>query len=198
MLTPEQLTTLRIQIGHHKGVSNVVAISVERMESLFQMIDALAAKITELEQQRDHLLAACRRAVLALAAASEKDAAFRSDYEAMSDAIRKATASASQTADSEPQTGLYRNSEAQECPCNACHKDKLAANPPADRMASLMALTSRGIVLCPTCGNKRCPHANDHRHACTGSNLPGQPGSAHPNNETRYPLDGVESDGGEL
>lgn len=36
------------------------------------------------------------------------------------------------------------------------------------------------MVLCPTCGNKRCPHANDHRNACTGSNEPGQPGSAYP------------------
>lgn len=36
------------------------------------------------------------------------------------------------------------------------------------------------MVLCPACGNKRCPHANDHRNACTGSNDPGQPGSAYP------------------
>ncbi|QIY77722.1 hypothetical protein [Chromobacterium violaceum] len=33
------------------------------------------------------------------------------------------------------------------------------------------------MVLCPVCGNKRCPHANDHRNACTGSNEPGQVGS---------------------
>ena len=37
-----------------------------------------------------------------------------------------------------------------------------------------------GMVLCPSCGCKRCPHANDHRHACAGSNEPGQPGSAYP------------------
>ena len=36
------------------------------------------------------------------------------------------------------------------------------------------------MVLCPTCGNKRCPKASDHRHTCHGSNEPGQPGSAHP------------------
>lgn len=34
------------------------------------------------------------------------------------------------------------------------------------------------FVVCPTCGNKRCPHANDHRNACTGSNEVGQPGSS--------------------
>lgn len=33
------------------------------------------------------------------------------------------------------------------------------------------------MVLCPDCGNKRCPRANDHRNACTGSNEPGQAGS---------------------
>jgi hypothetical protein len=35
------------------------------------------------------------------------------------------------------------------------------------------------MVVCSTCGNKRCPHANDHRNACTNSNEPGQPGSAY-------------------
>lgn len=34
------------------------------------------------------------------------------------------------------------------------------------------------FVVCPDCGNKRCPKANDHRHDCTGSNEPGQKGSA--------------------
>lgn len=35
------------------------------------------------------------------------------------------------------------------------------------------------MVLCPSCGNKRCPRANHHDNACTGSNEPGQPGSAY-------------------
>jgi hypothetical protein len=38
---------------------------------------------------------------------------------------------------------------------------------------------SMRMALCPTCGNKRCPKANDHRNECTGSNEPGQPGSAY-------------------
>jgi len=33
------------------------------------------------------------------------------------------------------------------------------------------------MILCPTCGNKRCPHATDHELGCSGSNEPGQPGS---------------------
>lgn len=36
------------------------------------------------------------------------------------------------------------------------------------------------FVVCPECGNKRCPHANDHNNACTGSNELGQDGSAYP------------------
>lgn len=35
------------------------------------------------------------------------------------------------------------------------------------------------MVLCPTCGNKRCPRASDHRLDCTGSNAPGQAGSIY-------------------
>lgn len=43
-----------------------------------------------------------------------------------------------------------------------------------------VTMTDMRFVVCPDCGNKRCPHANDHRHACTGSNEPGQAGSAYP------------------
>ncbi|OZP40549.1 hypothetical protein CIG28_24940 [Enterobacter hormaechei] len=43
-----------------------------------------------------------------------------------------------------------------------------------------ITLTDMRFVVCPDCGNKRCPHANDHRHACTGSNEPGQEGGAYP------------------
>ena len=35
------------------------------------------------------------------------------------------------------------------------------------------------MILCPTCGCKRCPHASDHDYACTNSNEPGQPGSVY-------------------
>ncbi|MCU2521151.1 hypothetical protein N8S40_01200 [Enterobacter hormaechei subsp. steigerwaltii] len=43
-----------------------------------------------------------------------------------------------------------------------------------------VTVTDMRFVVCPDCGNKRCPHANDHRNACTGSNEPGQEGGAHP------------------
>lgn len=42
-----------------------------------------------------------------------------------------------------------------------------------------VSITDMRFVVCPECGNKRCPSANDHRHACTGSNEPGQEGSAY-------------------
>lgn len=43
-----------------------------------------------------------------------------------------------------------------------------------------VTISDMRFVVCPDCGNKRCPHANDHRHECTGSNEPGQEGSAYP------------------
>lgn len=41
-------------------------------------------------------------------------------------------------------------------------------------------ITDMRFVICPECGNKRCPKANDHRKSCSGSNEPGQDGSAYP------------------
>lgn len=35
------------------------------------------------------------------------------------------------------------------------------------------------MIVCPTCGNKRCPKASDHELACTNSNEPGQAGSVY-------------------
>ncbi|HCT2370538.1 hypothetical protein [Enterobacter cloacae complex sp. 277I4] len=43
-----------------------------------------------------------------------------------------------------------------------------------------VTISDMRFVVCPECGNKRCPHANDHRNACTGSNEPGQEGGAYP------------------
>lgn len=50
-----------------------------------------------------------------------------------------------------------------------------------------MTFGAQWMVLCPICGNKRCPYANDHVNACTGSNDPGQPGSAHPKTDLSIP-----------
>lgn len=51
------------------------------------------------------------------------------------------------------------------CDCEAC--------------GDLRGLHSHIYVLCPTCGNKRCPKASNHELECTGSNEPGQEGSVY-------------------
>lgn len=58
-----------------------------------------------------------------------------------------------------------QSAQAAPCPCINCRE---ALEPGSSR---------RIMVLCPTCGSKRCPHATHHDNPCTGSNAPGQPGS---------------------
>lgn len=57
-----------------------------------------------------------------------------------------------------------------ECFCWNCNYGK------KDPVHGLPIVATR-MILCPDCGNKRCPRASDHRFGCTGSNEPGQPGS---------------------
>lgn len=63
-----------------------------------------------------------------------------------------------------------RNSPLSACECYSClNKPELGmANPTFSRM-----------VVCPKCGNKRCPKATHHDNACTGSNASGQKGSRY-------------------
>jgi len=56
--------------------------------------------------------------------------------------------------------------QAKPCRCRRCLTER----------GDLLTLAGT-MILCPACGNKRCPRATDHRHACTGSNEPGQTGS---------------------
>ncbi len=49
----------------------------------------------------------------------------------------------------------------------------------AATLDAAVKLAQAGILFLDDCGNKRCPHATDHSHACTGSNEPGQEGSAY-------------------
>ncbi len=77
-----------------------------------------------------------------------------------------------------------------ECKCSGCKTTsricaELSANSPANpncwcRTCRPVVLNDMRFVVCPDCGNKRCPRANDHKNACTGSNEPGQEGSAYP------------------
>jgi hypothetical protein len=54
------------------------------------------------------------------------------------------------------------------CPCRAC----LTASGLKDDHIGIW-----WMVVCQICGNKRCPHGNDHHNACTNSNAVGQKGS---------------------
>lgn len=58
----------------------------------------------------------------------------------------------------------------EECYCYNCNIGRLVNGIP-------YVLTR--MIVCPTCGNKRCPHATDHMLACTNSNDPGQTGSRY-------------------
>lgn len=58
--------------------------------------------------------------------------------------------------------------------CAHCEDARLAAMRPWD------AMLSRRFIVCPECGNKRCPRATHHDNHCTRSNEPGQPGSRYP------------------
>ena len=42
-----------------------------------------------------------------------------------------------------------------------------------------ITISDMRMVLCPTCGNKRCPKATNHTNKCTNSNDPGQEGSIY-------------------
>ncbi|MDO8233723.1 hypothetical protein Q5738_09070 [Citrobacter werkmanii] len=64
------------------------------------------------------------------------------------------------------------------------YQQAMAGNSPVTpdcscRTCRPVTFTDSRFVVCHECGNKRCPHANDHRNACTGSNEPGQEGSAY-------------------
>lgn len=60
----------------------------------------------------------------------------------------------------------------EQCECHRCIEEKGLG-------VGGLPLNMLKMILCPVCGNKRCPKANDHRNECTGSNEPGQPGSAY-------------------
>lgn len=51
-----------------------------------------------------------------------------------------------------------------------------AWQPLPDKMASDVNQSSQRMTVCETCGNKRCPHAEDKSNLCTGSNELGQVG----------------------
>lgn len=65
-------------------------------------------------------------------------------------------------------------SQTYKCGCGTCdqaRRDALAAA--GDWTQAIF----RPFIVCPDCGNKRCPRATHHDSPCSGSNEPGQDGS---------------------
>lgn len=62
--------------------------------------------------------------------------------------------------------------DGKECSCHRCIKEKKLTQ-------NGIPLGASRMILCPECGNKRCPKASDHTLECTNSNEPGQPGSIY-------------------
>lgn len=62
-----------------------------------------------------------------------------------------------------------------QCQCIQCLRDRKEQHP---SIPGIPAEAGR-MILCPKCGNKRCPKATNHRHECTQSNEPGQHGSVY-------------------
>lgn len=60
------------------------------------------------------------------------------------------------------------------CRCSRCVNEAVAAEGGSGFDTRLMQM-----FLCTQCGNKRCPHATDHRLSCTNSNEAGQEGSSY-------------------
>lgn len=63
------------------------------------------------------------------------------------------------------QARVLRDIREGKCGCHRCIKER--------------GQIAMHMILCSTCGNKRCPHATDHRAFCTNSNEPGQVGSRY-------------------
>lgn len=65
------------------------------------------------------------------------------------------------------------------CLCRKCIEDNKITHWDGSSEGGKLLLSSSRTILCESCGNKRCPHANDHNNKCTKSNDPGQKGSVY-------------------
>lgn len=108
------------------------------------------------ESAADHLLSD-------LLAVIHRDGGHYEDQHGTAKAVEDAMAIASSFVTGEPAEPM----EAAGCQCEACLKLLPPDGYPVPHHR-------RRMVVCGYCGNKRCPHAHDHRYACTGSNEPGQ------------------------
>lgn len=61
------------------------------------------------------------------------------------------------------------------CWCHKCHENHYVG----EIHGIKLPYAAGRMILCPICGNKRCPHATDHNLPYTNSNEPGQKGSVY-------------------
>lgn len=78
------------------------------------------------------------------------------------------------------------------CGCHVCENEWLRIMDELDP-DGWMSRLSRGMILCPECGCKRCPRATYHEHSCTRSNDSGQQGSIYGGFDAAGLLQGGES-----
>lgn len=63
------------------------------------------------------------------------------------------------------------------CPCLRCRNERGEGQ--MGPFGIWLPPDALEMILCAICGNKRCPHSDDHRNECAGSNEPGQEGSRY-------------------
>jgi len=67
------------------------------------------------------------------------------------------------------------------CQCIKCVEENEKINPgPTNEFGPI---NLQQFFACQICGNKRCPHSDNHNNPCTGSNEIGQQGSRYSNND---------------
>ncbi|QMU19339.1 hypothetical protein [Gordonia rubripertincta] len=75
--------------------------------------------------------------------------------------------------------GLNNKGPLDACGCHYCNNEWLRIMEELDPEGWMSRINSGCMILCRECGNKRCPKATYHGHACTHSNESGQQGSVY-------------------
>jgi hypothetical protein len=138
--------------------------------------EALALALVESESTMKR----CRSAMCFTEAAQRSRDALARQHQRRADALSRAVSRLDREIETEQQYARQRSEPTfsdqrrwtdDHCGCRAC----VVARPRTE-------ITKFGVawmILCPSCGNKRCPHASNHELMCTGSNEPGQLGSVY-------------------
>lgn len=194
-LSPEEIAEFQARIDDFKALIAQPVPVVPKSISVRQAISALesAGAVTTIGQAYKMGWNACRAAMLqeskksagaeAICRSDENVQVLHTKSPAQSDCCPAQNVVA-------PAQSPIDHGYLPECECSGCKATarictEMAVNSPANpgcwcRTCRPVDLNDMRFMVCTDCGNKRCPRANDHRNACTGSNEPGQEGSAYP------------------